>query len=907
MIDNFLANLFPDPTEKKVKQYAKKLEVIHAFEKDFSSFSLDDVKMKTAEFKKRFEWLDFQIEADSVKVRDILDEISLEAFALVKHTCSLLNGQDFELENGTSMQWNMVPYDVQLIGALSIHDWNISEMKTWEWKTLVATMPAYLNALSWNTVHIVTVNDYLAGRDALEMWVLYEALWLTAWVIHNALQKDAKQAAYNCDIVYATNNELGFDYLRDNMVVNLKDKVQSPLFFCIIDEVDSVLIDEARTPLIISMPDNEPTSKYGKFATMAKKLQSGKHYKVDEKQKNSTLTDEWVEAVEEMLGIENIYISDNYNDIHHIENAIKASSVYIKDKDYLVTDGEVVIIDEHTGRVLSGRRYSEWLHQAIEAKEGVKINQESKTLASITFQNYFRMYWKLSWMTGTAKTEEEEFYKVYGLETLVIPTNRPIVRDDRPDLLFKNEKGKFEYLLNFIAAEHETGRPILVGTVSVDKSEYISRRLTEKGIKHRVLNAKHHDAEAEIVADAGQKWAVTIATNMAWRGTDIKLWEGVIDVGWLAIIGTEKHETRRIDNQLRGRAWRQWDPWMTQFLISPNDDIMRIFGGDKLFRVFNSPVFASLPDNEPLTQSNMLTKRVTSVQKQVEGHNFDARKHVLEYDDVINKHRTIIYGKRNAILASENIHEDVVNMITSQVSKLVARSFDEYGERQEFIEKLNSFLGKQIIDTTVENDDVSGIDSVELMQDYVEKAVLEDVEKLKAEFPDVEQFYELERRVVLQSIDELWMTHIHSMTKLRESVAFEGYAQKNPLVVYKEKAYEKFELLMWEVEYKTTKAMFSITPQTRIVVENPDLDKAELEEMVQGLEWLINREANKSKQQSSAQPQSSWGNPLFNNPNGGWWAHPQARRVAPPWVKVKKLKSSESWSDDNSPKTKIRV
>ena len=902
MIDNFLAKLFPDPTEKKVKQYAKRIEVIHAFEKDFSSFSLDDVKQKTVEYKERFKWLDFKVEEDSIKVRNILDEISLEAFALVKHTCSLLNGQDFELANGLTLHWNMVPYDVQLIGALSIHDGNISEMKTWEWKTLVATMPAYLNALSWNTVHIVTVNDYLAGRDALEMWVLYNALWMSSGVINNSLSKEAKQIAYSSDILYATNNELGFDYLRDNMVVDIKDKSQSPLFFCIIDEVDSVLIDEARTPLIISMPDNEPTSKYGKFATLAWKLESGKHYKVDEKQKNSTLTDEWVEAVEKMLGIENIYISDNYNDIHHIENAIKANSVYIKDKDYLVNEGEVMIIDEHTGRVLSGRRYSEWLHQAIEAKEGVKIQQESKTLASITFQNYFRMYWKLSGMTGTAKTEEEEFYKVYGLETLVIPTNRPIAREDRSDLLFKNEKGKFQYLLDYIKTEHETGRPILVGTVSVDKSEYISKRLTETGIKHRVLNAKHHDSEAEIVTNAGQLWAVTIATNMAWRGTDIKLWEGVVEVGWLAIIGTEKHETRRIDNQLRGRAGRQWDPWMTQFLISPNDDIMRIFGGDKLFSVFNSPVFASLPDNEPLTQSSMLTRRVTSVQKQVEGHNFDARKHVLEYDDVINKHRTIIYGKRNTILASENIHEDVNNMIVSQSSKLVATNFDEYGERQEFIEKINNFLWKQIIDTTVENDDVSGIDSVELMQDYIEAAVLEDVEKLKSEFPDSEQFYELERRVVLQSIDELWMAHIHSMTKLRESVAFEGYAQKNPLVVYKEKAYEKFELLMWEIEYKTTKAMFSITPQTRIVVENPDLDKAEIEDMVQGLEWLINKEANTATQKAPAQQvNTSWANPLFNQPQSGW-AHPQARRVSPPGVKQKK---SSGW--DDAKKTKIRV
>ncbi len=904
MIDNFLTKLFPDPTEKKVKNYTKKIQEIHSYEDTFRSYSLEDVQKKTEEYKKKFQGLDFKKEDDSVKIRQLLDDICLEAFALVKHTCTLLNGKDFELENGTTLHWNMIPYDVQLVGGLAIHEWNISEMKTWEWKTLVATMPAYLNALTGNTVHIVTVNDYLAARDSQEMWVLFWALWLKTGVVHNNMPKDKKQEAYRCDIVYATNNELWFDYLRDNMVVKLEDKSQSELFFCIIDEVDSVLIDEARTPLIISMPDNEPTSKYEKFAKLAQKLESGKHYKIDEKQKNSTLTDEWIEEVEKMLWIENIYISDNYNDIHHIENAIKANSVYIKDKDYLVTEDQVVIIDEHTGRVLSGRRYSEWLHQAIEAKEWVKIQQESKTLASITFQNYFRMYWKLSGMTGTAKTEEEEFYKVYGLETLIIPTNKPIIRDDKPDLLFKNEKGKFEYLLQYIAQEHETGRPLLVWTVSVDKSEYISQSLTKIWIKHRVLNAKHHDREAEIVREAGQKWAVTIATNMAGRWTDIKLWEWVVELGGLAIIGTEKHETRRIDNQLRGRAGRQWDPGMTQFLISPNDDIMRIFGGDKLFWVFNSPVFASLPDNEPLTQSKMLTKRVTSVQKQVEWHNFDARKHVLEYDDVINKHRTIIYGKRNAILASENIHDDVQAMIWSQTLKFVAANFDEYGERQDFIQKLNHFLGKDVIDTTVENDDVSAIDSVELMQDYVADAVLEDLEKLRWEFPDPEQFYELERRIVLQSIDELWMTHIHSMTKLRESVAFEGYAQKNPLVVYKEKAYDKFGILMWEVEYKTTKAMFSITPQTRIVVEDPDLSEAEMQEMVQGIEWLINKQAQNNTDSNSV-PKQAAANPLFNNPAQTWWAHPQATRVMPPWVKAKKTKAPSTW--DDAPKTKIRV
>ena len=900
MIENILTKIFPDPTIKRVQKYGKQITKIHASEKDFWSYDLDAVKKKTAEWKLLFEWLNFENEEDSEKIKQILADISHEAFALVKHTCTLLNGKDYELDNGATFHWNMVPYDVQLVWALAIHDGNISEMKTGEWKTLVATMPAYLNALTGNTVHIVTVNDYLASRDAAEMGILYNALGLTVWVVKHDMEKQAKQKAYNSDIIYATNNELGFDYLRDNMVINLGDKTQSKLFFCIIDEVDSVLIDEARSPLIISAPDNEPTTKYVKFASLAKKLQSETHYKIDEKQKTSTLTDEWIEEVEKMLGVDNIYISENYSDIHHIENAIKASSVYIKDKDYLVQEWEVLIIDEHTWRVLSWRRYSEGLHQAIEAKEWVEIRQESKTLASITFQNYFRMYWKLSGMTWTAKTEEEEFYKVYGLETLIIPTNKPIIRDDRSDLLFKNEKWKFQYLLEYIKKEHETGRPLLVWTVSVDKSEFISQQLTTIWVKHRVLNAKHHEHEAEIVSEAGQKWAVTIATNMAGRGTDIKLWEWVIDLWGLAIIGTEKHETRRIDNQLRGRAGRQWDPGMTQFLISPNDDIMRIFGGDKLFGVFNSPVFASLPDNEPLTQSSMLTKRVTSVQKQVEGHNFDARKHVLEYDDVINKHRGIIYGKRNAILASENIHEDVKEMIENQVNIFVASHFEEEEENPEFLSQFNGFIWKDIL---LQDEKFESADSIMLMQDIAGEHALNNLATLRSEFPDEEQFYEIERRVVLQSIDELWMTHIHSMTKLRESVAFEWYAQKNPLVVYKEKAYDKFTILMWEMEYKTTKAMFSITPQTRIVVENPDLDDLEMDQVVEELAGML--EADKKQWSVTGwQTQSSWWNPLFNNPAAAAQNHPQAVRVMPPGVKVKKKKPS--WWDDGE-RTKIRV
>jgi len=875
MIEKIIKAIFGDPSEKKVKEISKFVDGIKEFEKAQEWFSLEDVKNKTAEFKWMFEWLDFLVEEDSEKIKIILEKIKLEAFALVKTACKILNLKEFELSDGRKMTWNMIPYDVQLVWWLAIHEGNISEMKTWEWKTLVATLPAYLNALTWNTVLIVTVNDYLAQRDSLEMGVLFDALWLTTWVVYNSQEKEEKKKAYTSDILYATNNELGFDYLRDNMVIKIEDKVQCKLFFAIIDEVDSILIDEARTPLIISMPDDEPTSKYMKFAQLAKQLKKTEHYKVDEKWKTAILTEDWIKKIEELLHIENIFVSSHYNDIHHVENSLKAMAVFNKDKDYLVRDNEVMIIDEHTGRVLSGRRYSDGLHQALEAKEKVDIQQESKTLASITFQNFFRMFWKLAWMTGTALTEAEEFYKVYALDTLVIPTNRPLIREDRKDLLFKNEKGKFDYVISLIKEMHETGQPILVGTVSVEKSEYLSDRLKKENIKHNVLNAKHHESEAETIAMAWQKWAITIATNMAWRGTDIKLWEWVVELGWLIILGTEKHETRRIDNQLRWRAGRQWDPWITQYLISPNDDIMRIFGWDKLFSVFNSPMFASLPDEEPLARSGMLTKKVTWVQKQVEWHNFDVRKHILEYDDVINKHRGIIYSRRNKILNAEDIDSDIKEMVASQLKKVVLANaiWKEEAEKinkKEIITKVNEFLWVQAIDDTIENDDIDWItDPVELAE-YIANIGIDELEKVKKKAISLEAYNELERRIVLQSIDRLWMRHIDAMSRLREEVAFEWYAQRQPLVVYKEKAYEKFNILIDELEYKVVKSMFSINQiseveQVQIDARNMDFNDVSIQKST-----TINKQnpTNQAKSNPNA-------NPLFNNPNqapknSGW-------------------------------------
>jgi len=824
MIDNIIKSIFGDPDKKKLKQYYNIVEKIKEFENEFANFSLEDVKNKTLELKLKFEWLNFENETDSIKIKEIIEEIIPIAFVNLKQATKLISWKEFILASWKIIVWNMIPYDVQLVGWIAINNWNIAEMKTWEWKTLVATLPAYLNALTWNPVHIITVNDYLARRDSEEMWILYNILWLTVWVITHNQNHTEKHSNYHADIVYATNNEMWFDYLRDNMVTKASEKVMSKPFFAIIDEVDSILIDEARTPLIISMPDNEPTSKYMQFAIIASDLQNWIDYKIDEKQKTTTLTPEWITKIEKILWIDNIYISERYNDLHHIENALKAVSVYRKDKDYLVLNGEVMIIDEHTWRVLSGRRYSEWLHQAIEAKEKVEIKRESKTLASITFQNYFRMYWKLAGMTWTAKTEEEEFYKVYALEVLSIPTNRPIKREDRSDLLFKNEKGKFEYTVKLIKEVYSTWQPILVWTISVEKSEYLSQKLKEINVPHNVLNAKQHETESMIVANAWLKWSVTIATNMAWRWTDIKLWEWVVDLWWLYIIWTEKHETRRIDNQLRWRAWRQWDPWITQFLISPQDEIMRIFGWDKLFGMFNSPMFASLPDDEPLAQSNMLTSRITSVQKQVEWYHFDTRKHVLEYDDVINKHREIIYSRRNKALLEENIDDFIKEKVKNQLSTLISwfLAWNEEKTSNNFAKKINDFTSLELI-----NNDFDIHREENFILEEIKEIAIKKIDEIKANFKDEKDFYNIEKQIVLQSIDELWMRHIDSMSKLRESVAFEWYAQKQPLLVYKEKSFEKFRNLINEIDFKTSKWVFAI--EQNIVINQIEINEKNIE------------------------------------------------------------------------------
>ncbi|NDK19954.1 preprotein translocase subunit SecA [Candidatus Gracilibacteria bacterium] len=845
MINSLITKIFGDPSEKRVKNYTRDLEDIKLIEakleKELTSIEL--VQAKTRDFMARFEGLDYRIDEDYGKIRSILNEIKFEAFATHRIACKLINNQTFVLPENKVMKWSMIPYDVQLVGALALHDGAIAEMRTGEGKTLVATIAAYLNALAGLPVHVVTVNDYLAKRDALEMGIIYRALGLTVGVIVHNQQPSEKQEQYRCNVVYATNNELGFDYLRDNMAPILERRAMGPLFFAIIDEVDSILVDEARTPLIISAPDSEPTSKYMKFAAIAKKLENTKHYKVDEKMKTASLTEEGIMEIERILGIENIYVSAHYNDLHHVENALKAETVYKKDVDYLNRNDEILIIDEHTGRVLSGRRYSDGLHQAIEAKENVTIQQESRTLASITFQNYFRLYRKLSGMTGTAKTEEEEFYKIYRLEVLPIPTNRPMIRDDRSDLLFKNETGKFAYVVKVIKAFHEAGQPVLVGTVSVVKSEYLSNLLTKEGIPHKVLNAKQDANEAEIIGAAGKFGSVTIATNMAGRGTDIKVSDEVRNLsgevvvegqiyklGGLAVIGTEKHETRRIDNQLRGRSGRQGDPGLSQFMVSPQDDIMRIFGGDKLFSIFNAPMFASIPDHEPLIESGMLTKRIDGVQKQVEGRNFDVRKHILEYDDVLNQHRLVIYGRRNKILEQGEIHEDIISMVRTQAEAFVdgiLYSDDKYEwDLDHLIAETNTFAGKEILRT----EDITDTEDKEAIKEMIANQFVATIEAIRAS-GKTEDFADFERKLTLQSIDELWMQHIDAMAHLREEVAFEGYAQKNPLIVYKERAFDKFVALLGEIGFKVTKGLLTASPREQI--ERIELDEKTLQALLQ--------------------------------------------------------------------------
>lgn len=764
-----------DQNKREIKRLTKMAEEIDALASDMEKLSDEQLREKTEEFKARYQ--------KGEKVDDLLTE----AFAVVREAAKRVLG--------------LYPYPVQLMGGISLHDGNISEMKTGEGKTLTATMPVYLNALTGKGVHVVTVNEYLASRDATEMGQLYEFLGLTVGLNLNGLSKEEKQAAYAADITYSTNNELGFDYLRDNMVLYKEQKVQRPLHYAVIDEVDSILIDEARTPLIISGSAQKSTQLYIQANAFVSRLKKDEDYTYDEKTKGVQLTEEGMTKAEKAFGIDNLFDISHVALNHHITQALKAHSSMHLDVDYVVQDDEIVIVDQFTGRLMKGRRYSDGLHQAIEAKEGLEIQNESMTLATITFQNYFRMYEKLAGMTGTAKTEEEEFRNIYNMNVVVIPTNRPIARDDRADLIYATMDGKFRAVVEDIAERHKKGQPVLVGTVAIETSEIISKYLSKKGVPHNVLNAKNHGREAEIILDAGKQGAVTIATNMAGRGTDIKLGEGVKEIGGLCVIGTERHESRRIDNQLRGRSGRQGDPGVTQFYLSMEDELMRRFGSDNMKSMMER---LGMDDTQPI-QSKMVSRAVESAQKRVEGNNFDARKQLLSYDDVLRQQREILYGQRNEVLESENLREIVEKMIMTSIQRNVegyapGHEDEENWNLQGIIDYVNGNLLNEG-DLTV--NDIRGKDTEEIAETIFAK--VKERYNEKEEMLSPEQMREFEKVIVLRAVDSKWMDHIDAMDQLRQGIHLRAYGQTDPLREYQGEGFAMFENMIASIEEDVAK------------------------------------------------------------------------------------------------------
>lgn len=765
-----LTKIFGDGNKRQLKRLQKKVDQIEALEPQMEALSDTDLQKKTEDFKKRHQ------DGES------LDDLLVEAYAVVREAAKRVLG--------------MRPYPVQLMGAIALHEGNIAEMKTGEGKTLASTMPAYLNALSGKGVHVITVNDYLAERDARTMGELYQFLGLTVGLNRNGLTKEEKREAYQCDITYGTNNEFGFDYLRDNMVLYKEQMVQRPLNYAIIDEVDSILIDEARTPLIISGSTKKSTSLYQQANSFVLTLKKETDYTYDEKTKGVQLTEEGINKAEKYFNIDNLFDLEHVSLTHHITQALKAHVAMHRDDDYVVQDGEVVIVDQFTGRLMKGRRYSDGLHQAIEAKEGLQIQNESMTLASITFQNYFRMYKKLAGMTGTAKTEEEEFRNIYNMDVIAIPTNKPIAREDKPDLIFKTMEAKFNAVVEDIKQRHAKGQPVLVGTVAVETSELLSKKLKKAGIKHNVLNAKNHYKEAEIIEKAGQKGAVTIATNMAGRGTDIKLGEGVVELGGLAVIGTERHESRRIDNQLRGRAGRQGDPGVSQFYLSMEDELMRRFGSDNIKSMMDR---LGMDDSEPI-ESKMVTRAVESAQKRVEGNNFDARKTILAYDDVLREQREVIYKQRFEVIeAGDNIREIIENMIRSSVERLVSTHTQDDDEENWKLDSLIEYVhGNLLNPNDISIDDLKGKDEEEITEFLMEKILKKYDEK--QEQADPEHFREFQKVIVLRTVDTKWMDHIDQMDQLRQGIHLRAYGQNDPLREYQMEGFSMFESMIASIE-----------------------------------------------------------------------------------------------------------
>lgn len=772
--------VFGSYSEREVKRIIPIVDEIEKLEEKIKSLSDEELKEKTNEFKSR------------IQKGEKLDDILPEAFAVVREASIRTLG--------------MRHFREQLIGGVVLHQGRISEMKTGEGKTLVATLPAYLNALSGDGVHIITVNDYLANRDKEWMGQIFEFLGLKVGVILHGLSSEQRREAYNSDITYGTNNEYGFDYLRDNMVIYKEEKVQKKLNFCIVDEVDSILIDEARTPLIISGEGEKSTEFYKVADYFAKTLIKEEDFTVDEKTNSAIISEDGVKKAEKYFRLENYADAQNMEVQHHITQALKANYVMRRDKDYMVKDGEVVIVDEFTGRLMEGRRYSDGLHQAIEAKEGVKVEKESKTLATITFQNYFRMYSKLSGMTGTAQTEEVEFREIYGLDVIAIPTHMPIKRMDYPDTIFKSVKGKYNAIIKDIEESYKLGQPVLVGTASIEKSEVLSALLKKKGVPHQVLNAKYHEREADIVSHAGEKGLVTIATNMAGRGTDIKLEEGISEIGGLKIIGTERHESRRIDNQLRGRSGRQGDPGSTRFYLSLEDDLMRVFGSEKLQGLVDK---IGLGEDDPI-ESKMVTRAIENAQKKVEGNNFDVRKTLLGYDDVMNQQREIIYRQRTQVLEGETLKEQVQDMIKDVINNAVDSHLSGIEDTfKEDIKKLVNFMEDLYVPhRMVKAEDLELLSNEEIKEKYLSIAhnIYEEKEK---DFGN-ESMREIERVILLRVVDTKWMDHIDNMDHLKQGIGLRAYKQQDPTQAYQFEGSTMFDEMIYNIKHDTVRYLLQV-------------------------------------------------------------------------------------------------
>ena len=779
-VNKFLLSVFGSKNERVLKGFLPAIEVINKLEPEIKALSDSELAGQTKKLKDRF------------NAGATLDDLLPEAFATVREA--------------TWRTLEMRHFDVQLMGGMVLHEGNIAEMKTGEGKTLVAPLAAYLNSLTGKGVHIITVNDYLAKRDAAWMGKVFTFLGLPVGVILHGLDDTQRKAAYNADIIYGTNNEFGFDYLRDNMKFEREAIVQRDLHFAIVDEVDSILIDEARTPLIISGPAEKSTHLYYQVNSIIPSLEPEVHYTVDEKAKSATLTEEGVAKAEKLLSVDNLYDTQNIELLHHVNQALKAHALFSRDVDYIVKDGEVIIVDEFTGRLMPGRRYSEGLHQALEAKEKVKIENENQTLATITFQNYFRMYDKLSGMTGTADTEAAEFNKIYGLGVIDIPTNMPMIRTDFPDVIYQTRREKFEAALDEIVRLHKRGQPVLVGTVNIDVSEDFSRKLKKRGVRHNVLNAKNHEGEAEIIANAGQKGSVTISTNMAGRGTDIVLGDGVTDLGGLHILGTERHESRRIDNQLRGRSGRQGDPGSSRFYLSLEDDLLRIFGGERISKIMSK---LGMQEGEPI-EHNMISKAIENAQSKVEGHNFEIRKQLLDYDDVMNQQREVVYKQRRQSLSDLSLRPVMDDMIKEFSDDIVFQYTDEKTPPSDWDLKglkdavFAQFNFKMNIEETVLKD----LTTEKLSQMIYDTAVL--VYNKKESVIGDHDFRNIERIIMLQTMDNLWKDHLLSMDHLKEGIGLRSYAQQDPKMIYKKEAFEMFQEMIQRVKEETIKILCRI-------------------------------------------------------------------------------------------------